>query len=210
MGKVIAWSDRWFGRLTNAYTVWPLVPAGLVGAVTGYLSSSVAWISQNLGAFGFVAIGILSFLLTSLSLALVGVFREKLALASAARTWNLVVDRINPLHTAFQGERIRISDIAHPVTKRIKGKGFTNCEFHGPDNIAIAGGILSGVTFSNCDFVIIKENVIVNNVKVFENCQIIGGRIWNCTVFLTQEIIDELKTNFPVEAITYEKPSDAE
>lgn len=206
MPKFAAITDRWLSRASGIYSFWPLVPSGILAVITGYLSSSVAWISQ-FGAFGWWSVGFLAFMLSGIAFAALGVGRERWISARAAARWNLTVDTVNPMADTFQDQRIRISDIAHPITKRIEGKTFLRFELFGPDNITVSGSNMVGVHFNDCEFVIIKDGGAVKNVKLLDRCTFTNGAIWNCTIFMSQDDFQHMKNSIPgVEAITYERP----
>jgi len=111
------------------------------------------------------------------------------------------------MKVVFDSERIRISDIVHPVTKLIVQKTFNNCELFGPANLILNGITANGVAFNDCEFIVLRENVRINNAVVLDKCHIIGSQIWNVTVFLSQEFFDDLKSSMPnIESLSYAKP----
>ena len=197
--------ERWFGRAGNAASIWPLVPAGIVGVVMGYLSSGVAWINQ-FGAFGWFATGLLGFLIAAFALAGVGLAREKWALAQAARKWGREVDTVNPLAPSFDRKRIRLVDLAHPITSRIVGKQFTNCELLGKSDVVLTGGIVSGASFINCDFVVVRDDAILRNAIILDHCTVIGGELVSCTFYMKQEHFDDQFKVAGAMSLSYEKP----
>lgn len=181
--------DRWIGRAVNAATMWTLIPATAVGVVTGYLSQGVAWIDQ-FGAFGWWSAGLLGFLVAALGLALAGIGREKWAIARATRKWAGQVDDINPLDTEFHKKRIRLVDLAHPITFKIKGKRFIDCQLVGPANLVLLSGInLNSNTFTKCDFVPTKKELYVLNAIGLEDCEVIGGEILETVLFVHPDIV---------------------
>lgn len=204
MGRISSIFDRWLGRASGAATFWPLLPAGLVGVVTGALSSGLDWVNQY-GAFGWWTAGLLGFLLASLVLVAASVAREKFAMAQAMKKWARDVDQVNPLSQTFDSRRIKLSDIAHPLRRRISNKRFQNCDLLGPANIVLAGGSVTEAGFLSCDFVIVREDTRVYNTIVLETCSITGGTISQCTIFMSQQDYDRIKQP-GMNLITYEAP----
>ena len=205
MGKIAETYDRFSGRVANSYAVWALLPSGAVSGSMAWLSTYVDAVNQ-FGAFGWASVGLTTFVTTSVGLAAVGTWREKLANAKAAREWNLRTDAINPLRRSFDSERIRISDLAHPLSKRIEGKSFNDCQLVGPANIILIGsGTFDGVSMLNCDVVIIKDSTSIFNVTVLENCHMMGGEILNSTFFMNKGTFDMIKDKIPgISSITYD------
>lgn len=197
--------DRWLSRGSGLYGLWPIVPAG-ASLGMAWLSSTVGWINQ-FGAFGWASTGILTFFLVSAALALIGVWREKWVASWATKNWNLRTDTINPLQSTFESQRIKISEISHPVKNNIENKSFNHCELFGPDVIILVGCTLNGVGFVNCDTVVVKDGATVKNVKVIENCNFFGGTIWNCVILAPRLQFEQLQKALPgIEAITSEFP----
>lgn len=202
-----AFVDKWLGRFSNLAALWPALPAAVIAAVSGYLSRSVAFISQ-FGAFGWWTVGILTFVLVSAAFLCIALAWERLATMRALKNWQVNTQSVNPLRNAFDGERISIAHLAHPITHRIERKSFNNCELVGPANVVFDGnGVVSGITFMDCDFVVIRENIHIKNILVFNGCSLLGGTIWNCTVFLTQQTWEGLAAGLPgITPVTYERP----
>lgn len=197
------------GNLANAYTLWPLLPAGVVGVITGYLSSYVGVIN-DLGVFGWWAAGLAGFALAAVGLGGVATWRQKLASIRLSQNWNLKVDAINPLRDVFERERINVADLAHPFTRRVRGKTFKDCQLFGPANvILVGGGGLYGANIVGCDIVVCKDDAVILNGIAFEDCFIQGGEIGHCTLFMRQQTYETFTGQMPnAQAITFLKPSE--
>lgn len=101
---------------------------------------------------------------------------------------------VNPLDDNFNKLRIKIADLAHPLTKKIENKKFINCQLIGPANIVMMGrGNLDSVAFLACDVIVIKEQSNIHNVIPLENVVIIGGEISNCTIYIVKQQADQFK-----------------
>jgi hypothetical protein len=203
--KISATVDRWLSRVSGIYSFWPLLPTGAAAVVSGLLSRQIGWIAQY-GAFGWWSAALCGFTIAAAGLLFAVKIWEVVQNANAAREWARRVDSVNPLRTAFVDERISIRDLAHPINHRIKGKTFTNCELIGPDNMVFMNDCSLKCGFMNCDFVIVEDNAYVHNVKVFDSCNVIGGTIWNCSVFLPQSVFETIRHTPNINCITYEKP----
>ena len=206
MGKIVAFLDRNLGRASGLYSFWPLAPAGLVAAVTGYLANGVAFIAK-LGPFGWWSAALIAFVLSAAAFALLGYSRVKFVEAKAKRDWLKPTSAIDPMDANFNNKRISIVDIMHPMTNKCANKTFTDCDIIGPGNIVLANCHLSGVSFNYCDIVIEKGNVQSPNFRFFADCTFLRGTIAGCTIFVSQEIYEIMKQGVSgMEAITYERP----
>jgi hypothetical protein len=104
--------------------------------------------------------------------------------------WRDRVDAVNPLALEFTRQRIRLQDIANPITKRIANKQFIDCELLGPANIvASKNSKLSGIGMVNCDFIVMQPDTPVHNVIVIEDTTIFGGHLLQCTVFVPPVLV---------------------
>lgn len=209
MGKLTSLGgkiDNWFSRATNGLTFYQaLAPAGAVGVVTAYLSSTVSWVA-NFGAFGLWVAGLCGFFVTSISLAALGIAKEKRAAAKARERWAAQVDSTNPLDTDFTRKRLNISDIVSPIDKRIANKRFTHCELLGPANIIlINAGSLMETSFDQCDICVIQDSTTIQNVVVFDACHIHGCSIFGCTVFVSDKMYADHFKGMGAASISYRK-----
>ncbi|MCA3338307.1 MAG: hypothetical protein INF90_07250 [Roseomonas sp.] len=202
--------DPWLGRASGIFTfVSPIVPGTIGGLVTGWLAMGVEQINQY-GWIGWWCAAFAGFFAVTALYIMVGYARNLMVQADATRKWAREVDRIDPMAKVFENKRIRVSDLAHPITGRIKDKTFRNSEILGPDNIFFLGGNVTHNHFMNCEFVIVRDDprLEVFNLKVFENCIIQNSEIGKCTVFCNQATFDSFKASATswVPPITYEKP----
>src|SRR5947208_13944402 len=114
--------------------------------------------------------------------------RARLALANAAavRKWQESVDSINPLDQEFTRRRINPNDLKNPLTNRVIGKKFIDCEFMGPANLAFyRNNYVKVESLNECDFVVVRQTHFrLINVVIFEDAQIVGGSMWRCTIFI--------------------------
>lgn len=122
---------RWGGRFTNALTLWSVLPPSVVGLLTAYLSSGVAWISQ-FGGFGFLLSGLIGFAVTSFGLSQAA--RWKLYRVEAKNRARLMGDGspFDPMARVYENKRIYLRDLAPLGRRQVRGKTFINCEIIGP------------------------------------------------------------------------------
>jgi hypothetical protein len=201
--------DPLLGRASAIFTfVSPILPGTIGALVTGWLAMGVEQINQY-GWFGWWCAAFGGFFVVTLLYLLIGYARNLMVQADAMRKWAREVDRIDPMAKVFENKRIRVSDLAHPITGKIKGKTFRESEILGPENIFFVNCIIHSNNFTQCEFVIVRDDseLQVFNLKVFENCIIQNSEIGKCTVFLNQATFDSFKASAPwVPPITYEKP----
>jgi hypothetical protein len=167
---------------------WDRLAAAFIGGGgMSYLAAVTDWMAAW-GPLGIGAVGLLAALAVWLVLALAAILRAKAKLhqtsANAIEKWKEQVDSVNPLAPEFHTKRLRIGDIAHPINQRITDKRFIDCELIGPANIVLAGAALNGASFMNCDMVVARHNAFIQNAVVLERVTMIGGKIWNTTIFI--------------------------
>jgi hypothetical protein len=200
------WVDRWLGRGANIATVWTLIPSGIVGVITAILSQGVQWIKAY-GAFGWWIAGLSGFFLSAVTLALAGVAWQRFAMARAAQKWSRDVDVVNPLAAEFHGQRIKLADLAHPITGRIQNKRFLDCELIGAVVVMAGRTVIQDATFFNCDIVIARPDAFIQNVLVLEDCTIMGGQLLRSTIFFSQEAYERDIRPLGGNLVSYEKPA---
>lgn len=183
-----------YDRITaNSTALFSLFIAG--GGMT-YLSFITAWAKQ-LGPAGIGMIALLSALISYYLLSLAqtnrATKRVQEATAQAISKWQSEVDQINPLDEEFNRKRIDILSFKHPISNRIEGKIFSNCQLIGPCNIIFSGSRASHVTFTNCDLITINTKTVLYNCVLFDNISIFGGEIVNCTIFIPPNMVESFK-----------------
>lgn len=129
-------ADAWIGRLSGLAGLWALVPTAAVAALMAYLSTGVAWIAQ-LGAFGWVLTGFLTFVLGSWA-------SLKLAQARLTRVEAKARERIggessafDPMARVYENKRLYLRDLAPLGRREVIGKKFVNCEIIGPGTVVL-------------------------------------------------------------------------
>lgn len=176
----------------------------LTAVFGGSLMSALAAVSEFLkpyGPFGIGVVALFFILLIWVVVSWITLIRAKAGVkrveASAIEKWKQQVDGINPLESQFNRLRIKILDLVHPVTNRVTGKNFIDCELFGPANIYLLGsGRVLDVAFNNCDVIVVRPSrpVLMQTVIAFDNVRISGGSIWQCTIFIDQSYVEHFKS----------------
>ena len=159
------------------------------GFVTAHFAALNEWIA-SFGPIGYWTAGLIGTLLVAVIGAILARIRLWWLTGGAIDKWKKDVVGINPLDAQFTGLRIRIHDLAHPVSKIIKNKAFFNCELMGPANIALLNNNhFQNGGFFGCDVVVGKQDTEIKNAIGFENVSFIGGGIWNATIFIPPQLV---------------------
>ncbi|MER9211631.1 hypothetical protein NKI54_06110 [Mesorhizobium sp. M0663] len=179
----------------------------IAGGGMTYLSAITDW-TAKLGPVGIGAIGLSAALGTNLVLALAQAqrakARERNAIATSTKDWIEHADNINPLEDQFTKKRIRLSDLANPITNRVKRKRLIDCELMGPGVMVIQstpgrGSSINHVSFFNCDVIVLKDIAAINNVIVLEDLTMLGGAIYSMTIYISRgevAIFQQMGANF--------------
>lgn len=184
-----------YERLTNN---WMLLLSLSGGSGMGYLAS-ITTALEPYSPVVYGAIGLGAFFGVWVLAAFAGFLRAAAGKRRAEREtiekWTERVHAFNPLAREFTSQRIRLADLAHPISKLIDGKRLINCEVLGPSNLVMSrNSKLEGVTFYNCTVVILRPD-IVNNVPLanaigFKDSHMLGGSLWNCTIFAPPQMAE--------------------
>jgi hypothetical protein len=183
--------ERATSRLDTAGYIW--TGFTLVSTfVTAHFASANNWIA-SFGAIGYWSAGLLG----GLVVALIGLVIARIRLwwltGGAIDKWKKDVSSVNPLDDQFTKLRLRLSDLAHPITKKISNKTLVNCELMGPANVIVTGnGGFNSAAFMNCDIVVLRPpppEIPVHNCIVLDNVHVIGGSIWNVTLLIPREMV---------------------
>ena len=86
---------------------------------------------------------------------------------------------------SFENQRIHISDLLPPLSKKIENKTLRNCEIVGPANIIFSGsGQLIECNFVDVDGIITDDGVHSYNSVALKDCHIRGCRFFNVSVVM--------------------------
>lgn len=136
---------------------WPTIVAAVIGGGgMAYLASASAFLNKH-GPVAWGAVGLSSFLVLAVSLACVGYWKERSALADFARKSTLSVTS-NPLSPVHSNERIQLIDFFHPYYKPLTNIRFENCDLMGPASVYSEGGTFDRCGFNQCEVVIVRTD----------------------------------------------------
>lgn len=100
-------------------------------------------------------------------------------------------DQINPLDDTFKKQRIRLIDLAEPITNEIKNKVFIECEIFGPANAVFMNGCvfqLNGGAL--CDGLVFDGQVRPHTGLHISGCTFRSCRFYYIT-FMVPEVLAE-------------------
>lgn len=178
--------QRLIDRIESRLSLATMVGGGWIVSATGvtvWFAQASEWL-EKYGPYGWWIASLLGIMLAVGIICGIAWLRLKWGTASAIHRWSQAVDTINPLDHSFTGRRIRLSDLAHPVTNRIENKTFINCELMGPATIAVLNGTWQHGRFIDCDMVALYEDVQVFNAIQFHDVNVVGGLIYGVTIYL--------------------------
>ncbi len=212
-GMVGFWNrfDPWLGRLSGLATFWPLLPSGVLGVIGAYLSTSVAWINANLGAWGWFMSGLAAFVISCVGIALI--VRTRLWMVNMRFRARLQSDSspFDPMATVYHDKRLFLKDLAPPGRREIKGKTFKNCEIIGPGNIVVAlrsnelkpfPEFVNNVYY-DVDCIQIQPGVLSNNAIYFGDCDFDGCQFYNLNLLFYHRMTDSWHWITPIVAETH-------
>ena len=171
-----------------------LLGAASASGASAWAAHASAWLNEY-GPVPWVGSGLLGLLVFSGINALWAYARLSLANATAVRKWQDTVETINPLDSEFTRRRINSNDLRNPITGRVIGKKFIDCQFIGPANLLfLSHNYVHVEAVSECDFVVTRQTDFrVFNAVVFENAQLVGGSMWRCTIFIPPTEVPNFK-----------------
>jgi hypothetical protein len=186
LGSLYNWANK-HGRAISlvASVSWAL--AG--GAITAW-GAHAASIFAQYTPFSWVCAGMLGALAATGSLALIGIFRAKLAQAQVMEFARKPPTTVNPLRSNFEREKINLSDFwsFFVETRTYKGVVFRQCDIFGPGSIILH----NGTTFAfnhvgTCDLICVR-NVTINTAIVFTDTLFRECRFVNVSIFMTPDV----------------------
>lgn len=129
--------DRWFSRGANAISFWQVLPAGALAVLSAYLSTGVAWINENLGAWGWLMSGVLAFAVSSAGIGLLARARLWRLEAQARARVEDISSPFDPMNRVHEDKRLYLRDLAPLGRRSVIGKKFINCEIIGPGTVIL-------------------------------------------------------------------------
>ncbi|TXR48535.1 hypothetical protein [Phyllobacterium endophyticum] len=200
--KLQRFLDRTESRLALYYAIGGTSATGIF---TAWVASYSNWVSQ-FGVIGWWMTGLAGSLAMSIIILCGYLIKLAAVRSKAVKGWTERVNTFNPLDTNFFRLRMKLLEMADPVTGRIRGKSYTDCDLLGPGIILFYGKCnLTNLGFFGCDVFILKPSVFIQNVIVMEDVNITGGRISGATILIGDEMVATFEA-MGVEPVTYSKP----
>lgn len=159
----------------------------LTGTFLKFIGEKTTWVSNTgpYGIFLFVTIGLL--LITVLFMAAVHL-RFLLFKTKISKIWIEGADSVNPIDREFHRKRIRISDIAHPLTSYIANKRFIDFEINVPVILHISpNNNLLGNLFTNCDIVYVRKDRMINTAIIVDGNEFTRCQWYKCTIYVDED-----------------------
>lgn len=122
-----------------------------------YLAAVTDWLTLW-GPVAWGAVGIAAFVTISLAYYLFSAATAKSALTNYTRNKSLA-GAVSVLVPRHENERFSISEFFHPFYSPTSHVQFHNCDILGPGNIVISGGEISNNLLSECEIVIVRDNI---------------------------------------------------
>lgn len=168
--------------------------SSVTGVATAYAAKATAWLAAwgPIGWVGTAFAGVGFFILCAMGFAWA---REKIVRASIEKRFFNRPDAINPLEEEFRNKRIKIADLVSPIEPIIRGKRFRNCEIIGPANVALSATYPNAGGMANCGLssvcaVMIRENILVLNAVMFEDCRFEDCKLHQITFLFPEGAYD--------------------
>jgi hypothetical protein len=182
-----------YDRLANN---WPLLSSTLGGgAVIVYTASITEWL-KPWGPIAYATLGLGAALTIFVIFAsffwLYASGKVKIALSRYSDA-SLAASTINPLDDNFVKRRIRLSDFANALQRKIRAVKFQDCEIYGPALIFLNGCHFGAADIINCDFVILSDTARPHTLTWFESCIFERCQFCMVTMFVTQDQANQLK-----------------
>jgi hypothetical protein len=191
-------------RIANYWDVISAVLSWLWTIGGGVMS---AWATYTAGLFAqyaplsWVAAGLVGALLAAWAALSISYVRYLLTKMKAYQSWSQrAPGGINPVDREFHKQRIQLADIANQFSRLISDKRFIDCELTGPCNLIFIGGVTAtNATFMDCDIVEVKSEQVTRGNKIaIINTEILGGKIYNATLFVPSANIHMFANMSPI------------
>ena len=184
------------GVASNVLTVWPVIAGGVI------VTSLFAWAAQATDRFApyspysWICGGLIGLLILSILLLCIAKANESFINAGIRRKHSQNGDRLNPLSTQFDSQRVFISDLVSPADHKVSGKTFIDCELIGPANIGFFASKPGGTSIAHCGFINCVGAVVTNNVFVpaaigFEDCTFLRCKFVSLLLLVPESSADK-------------------
>lgn len=179
--RIITWFETNWAAGTIIYG---LLPTGLVGLAMAWL----AYLTDIVKPYAPLIYGIAALsgaLATALTLALFGVFRQRMAGAAMRRASINTTKSVNYLDDYFNKMAIKIIDF-EPMYGPYNGKKFVDCDIIGPAVIILSGQMsFKDVAWGRTDAILIEDkNPTLHNAILFDGVSFERCRFFSITLLM--------------------------
>jgi len=150
-----------------------------------YLGSITEW-AKWIGPLGWAASAVVIMLLVSAGFAIWSWASVKKGGLDLAKS-KILAGKVNVLAPIHEHERVNLADFYSPFCHAIANVRFTDCEILGPATVYFAGGTFNGVSFTECDIVIIRADRPIFGATRFSQPVFLRGRVVRLTMLMTIE-----------------------
>lgn len=157
-----------------------------VGAMSFGFLAQITDFMEPFAPLGYLVAATVGLLSGQLGVLLFRVSRTMAATASFHEKLSRIPNRINPLDTTFEKKVISLSDFSRPGKQLYEGKTFTDCEFHGPGNMAMIEGHIDGMAIDPGDILVPRDGLTTCAI-VFKNCYFINCSYFRIGIVVSQE-----------------------
>lgn len=175
-----------------------LIPATLVGALTGW-AAWFAGLLQQYAPLSWVVAGLVGALIVTAILMAMSISRLWWVNTTLQKQFYQGGDKINPVETVFRNQRIKLEDLMAPTIRDLKGKTFHGCDLLGPIVLSPIGGHFDTCHWIACDHVLVRlrpgrHGMLISNSQ--NSYSVVDCRFLNCRFFHVTFLLPE--TTFPI------------
>lgn len=155
-----------------AWRIVVLIAIGGSGTAGGFIARATPFL-KTLGPLYWLAVGLVTSLVTALILYLVKAANHKQSLTDLNASLAAPRNTINPLAHNFSDVIIPVEDLRLPTQQLHENKLFKRCKFVGPATLAIQGGTYVNSRFNECgDIIALPDGVYLTGVTALRNCTV--------------------------------------
>jgi hypothetical protein len=201
--------SRFLDRLEARWSLWERLGIGTYLAASFGIPAWAAAVTnflQQYSPISWVAAGFFGVLIAVLILYMLASVRDFLITSTIKRRFYESNDRINPLQSVFQDQRIQIADLMPPFGVEIEGKTFIRCELVGPANVVLMGGRMANCSGALVDAVCAPERIQILNAIAFKDCTIESCKLFRFTFIVPVGMIPTFRAGGVVNWISLMPP----
>lgn len=161
-------------------------------ALPAWAASASEWMNQW-GPIAWVCAGFAGLAVTVFLMMALAYWKRFKVVTQIAERQSAKTDTINPLEDTFRKQRIRLVDLAEPITSNIKNKVFIDCEIHGPANAVFMNGCVFQLNSGGpCDGLVFDRRMPETALNI-EGCTFRQCRFYFITFMVPAPLIDDFR-----------------